>query len=92
MPDFTELFTSGDFTAYQDAVINEVVGWMHENLGMNKSPEYYTGGIAVAKRILSIPAKLKARPDVEKRLQAAVEARLVAIPAEILRKELLSGR
>jgi hypothetical protein len=88
MADFRELFTSPDFEAYQSLIVDEVVGWLQDSItGLTSAQEIKTG-MDVSHRILNIPAKLKATLQIEQKLQAAVKARLIEIPAELFRREL----
>lgn len=90
MADFRELFTSADFAAYQDEIVDEVVEWLRANLGgMAAAPEI-KAGMDLAERILRIPTRIKANFDVQKRLEAAVKARLISIPSKLLKKELFT--
>ena len=86
MPDFNEFFTSEDFAAYQDRVVDVVVDWIHGEL--LKGCDSIRSGMMLAENILSIPARLDAKPEIQKRLDAAIKARLVSIPAKLFRKEL----
>jgi hypothetical protein len=86
MPDFNELFSSEDFAAYQDRVVDAIVDWVH--IELVKGGDSIRSGMMLAEKILSIPGRLDAKPEVQKRLDAAVKARLIAIPAKLFRKEL----
>ena len=86
MPDFNELFSSEDFVAYQDRVVDAIVDWVH--IELVKGGDAVRSGMMLAENILSIPGRLDAKPEVQKRLDAAVKARLVSIPAKLFRKEL----
>jgi hypothetical protein len=89
MPDFNEFFTSEDFAAYQDRVVDAVVNWVHVELV--KGGDAVRSGMMLAEQILSIPGRLDANPDIQKKLDAAIKARLISIPAKLFRKELKSG-
>ena len=86
MPDFNELFSSEDFAAYQDRVVDVVVDWVH--IELVKGGDTIRTGMMLAESILSIPGRLDAKPEIQKRLNAAVKARLISIPAKLFRKEL----
>ena len=88
MPDFKELFTDPVFDAYQDAIVDEVVNWLESKLKFGVDAKVLLAGMDIAKAILELPTKLKATLQVEQRLQAAVKAKLIGIPAALLRREL----
>lgn len=88
MPDFRELFTSPDFAAYQAAVVDEFVDFLGVQISKGISSDRMATAYEVIRRVLEIPGKLKSKPEIERRLQAAVTARLVMIPAELMRKEM----
>ena len=94
MPDFRELFTSDDFAAYQDRIVDEVVGWLHTRLFYDHGPSErwsaaeIRAGVDMARLILDIPLGIIPTGDVAQRLQARAKARLTEIPAALLRKEL----
>lgn len=91
MADFRELFTSSDFAAYQERVVDEVVGWaaamLYDVNGINKNE--LRGGIDMARRILELPGNIVNDGPLAKRISAQVSARLMSIPAQLLRKELV---
>lgn len=88
MSDLLELYTSPDFNTYQDLMVDEVVSWVQTRLTNGTAPDAIKAGMDLAKSILFIPASVAARPDVAKRVNAAIQARLIAIPALLLRREL----
>ena len=88
MADFKELFTDPVFSEYQDAIIDEVVDWLQHSLKVMADSRELKAGMEVAERILTIPNKLKAPQQIEQRLQAAAKAKLIGIPATLLRREL----
>ena len=88
MADFNELFSSEDFAAYQDRVVDVVVDWLHGELLKGES---IRSGMMLAENILSIPGRLDAKPEAQKRLDAAIKARLISIPAKLFRKEMKTG-
>lgn len=89
MADFKELYTSDDFLAYQDKVTDCVVGWLHEAIFSDyRQPAEIRAAVEVFEKIISIPAETFDTGDIGKRFMARVKARLIEIPAALLRKEM----
>ncbi len=88
MPDFKELYTSPDFAAYQEAIADLAVDWLDSSIRSGLDGRVIKMGIDLINDVLSIPKSLGAPQEVQKRLDAAVKARLVSIPAKLLRREL----
>lgn len=91
MPDFRELFTSPDFEAYQDRVVDEVVAWTHQALYADAlmTCEQLRTGIGMARMILELPAAMIKSPELKQRLAAKARARLMELPSALLRKEMV---
>lgn len=90
MPDFRELYTSNDFAAYQDEIVDEVVGWLQYSLSVMSGAHELKAGMDLAERILRIPSKTSAVFDVQKRLEAAIKARLISIPTKLFKREMFT--
>jgi hypothetical protein len=88
MPDLKELYTSPDFASYQEAIADIAVDWLDSSLRSGIDGKVIKIGIDLINDVLSIPKNLGAPPEVQKRLDAAVKARLISIPAKLLRREL----
>jgi hypothetical protein len=88
MPDFKELYTSPDFAAYQDEIVDCAIDWLQSAIDLGADGRYIKFGFNLVNSFLQIPTKLGAPQEVQKRLNAAVKARLISIPAKLLRREL----
>ena len=88
MADLKELYTSPDFAAYQEAIADLAVDWLDSSIRSGLDGRSIKIGIDIFNDVLSIPKSLGASQEVQKRLDAAVKARLVSIPAKLLRREL----
>ena len=88
MADLKELYTSPDFAAYQEAIADLAVDWLDSSIRSGIEGGSIKIGIDIFNEVLSLPKNLGASQEVQKRLDAAVKARLVSIPAKLLRREL----
>jgi hypothetical protein len=92
MPDFKELFTSEDFLAYQDLVIDTTVEWLYQAMFHRSGVDMETVREVAdfARKVIEIPCMVFDKPgdDIGQRLKARVESHLSKIPAIVLRREL----
>lgn len=93
MADFRELFTSDDFAAYQDKLVDVMVGWFHNALFKRSQITMDTVRevASLSEQILEIPGEMFSGPgdDIGQRLKARINSYLIKIPATVLRKQLM---
>ena len=91
MADFKELFTSEDFLAYQDRVTDCAVDWLHDAIfKRHRTPNEMQAAVDMFRSIIEIPANTFDQGDIGKRLMARVKARMIEIPAAVLRREMFN--